>query len=292
MASATAVRVGPITPQRHLLERDQRLVDVSLLAHLVGQAGERGQWPGAGPGPCSRDLAGPRQPEPVPRVQVQRLGLIKQPQHRLWPAQVVVRPRGTDQPLPALGGTGAQPGRGGQRRGLFRDRPAPEGAVRGSLQPSGHLLVLAESGRRPVPHLTVRRARQRLRQGPVHDLPRGQPGCLTHRRPHQRMPEPHALPVHLGQPRRHRLAQIRHRRRLARHHARRGQHLRQRVPVVQCCRQQRGAGHRRQPRQPGRERFLQAPGHWNPPVQGPAAVLLAGRHRQLDQGQRIAGRLL
>ena len=200
------VRVGPEAPQRHVLEREQRLVDVPVLAHLVGHLGERGQRPGAGPGGGPHGLAGPGQPEPVPRFQVQRLGLIQQPQRRLHPAQVVERPRGADQPLPALGRTRAKPGRGGQRRGLFRDRPAAEGPVRGRLQPSGHLLVRPQAGRRPVPHLTVRHARQHLRQRPVHGLPPGQPGRLTHRRPHQRMPEPHALPVHLGQPRRHRRA--------------------------------------------------------------------------------------
>jgi hypothetical protein len=106
------------------------------------------------------------------------------------------------------------------------------------------------------------------------------------------MPEPDALPVHLGQPRRHRLRQIRHRHLRARHQARRSQHLRQRIPVVQPRRQQRGEGHRRQPRQPGRERLLKAPGQRNPPIHGPTASLLRGCQRQLDQGQRIPGRLL
>jgi hypothetical protein len=65
------VRVGPIAPQRHLLERAQRLVDVPVLAHLVGQVGECGERPGAGPGGGPHDFAVPGQPEPVPRFQVQ-----------------------------------------------------------------------------------------------------------------------------------------------------------------------------------------------------------------------------
>ena len=96
------VRVGPPAPERHVFERVQRPVDVPVLAHLVGHLGERGQRPGARPGDGPHGLAAPGQPEPVSRFQVQRLGLIKQPQRRLRPAQVVERPRGADQPLPAL----------------------------------------------------------------------------------------------------------------------------------------------------------------------------------------------
>ena len=59
-------------------EHVQRPVGVPVPPYLVGQLGERGQRPGAGPGGRPEDLPQPRQPEPVPWFQVQRLGLVEQ----------------------------------------------------------------------------------------------------------------------------------------------------------------------------------------------------------------------
>ena len=266
------------------------MVGVSAVANLIGHCSECGQRPGTRPGSVPEGFAGPRQPESVPGVQVKRLGLIQQSQRRVLASHVVERPRSADQPLPAPGRTGAEPGRLDQRRCLSGNRPAAQGPVRGGVKAGGHLLVRRQAGLRPVPDLTIGHACQHLRQGLVHDLPPRQAGRLAYRGPHQRMPEPHARPVHLGQPCCYRVRQICRRHRRARHQARGGQRLRQRIPVIQSCRQQRGEGRRRQTRQAGRERLLQALCQRNPSVQDPTPAWLANRRRQLHEGERITGR--